>query len=105
MLHIAAKAKLIGDVLAIELVVGRQGGALHSYDVPLDVLDAIIAALQRQRDDAHEFFRRAGVLNRLERTARKPRVRAWLQVVPPVDPHAEDCLPTPMLPPPMEKNE
>jgi hypothetical protein len=111
MLRIGAKAKLIAGAPGIELVIGRSGGALRSYEIPLDTLDLLITALQRDRDDAIEFFRRVGVLPPAPES-KSPRRRPALRLIAPApesrseDPTREmsvDAIPTPMLPPPMEK--
>jgi hypothetical protein len=110
MIHMGAKAKLVGaaEELGIELVIGRKGGALQAYEIPLHELDALISALQRQRDDAHEFFRRAGVLPEIApRAPRTPKPHTALRAVSPHPPREEitrefssDTIPTPILPPP-----
>jgi hypothetical protein len=112
MLRMGAKAKLIAGAPGIELVIGRSGGALRSYEIPLDTLDLLITALQRDRDDAVEFFRRVGVLPPLPAGFEGPKRRSGRPALRLIAPRSEedptremsvDAIPTPMLPPPMER--
>jgi hypothetical protein len=110
-------------VPGVRLVIGRHNGVMQVFDLYLTDFDVVAAEFINRRDDLHAFFERSGMLKspkRLEEPAsetrmanrqagKKPYARPEIRPIPPSDPRAQamaaelDGLPTPMPPPPLEK--
>lgn len=106
MLRIGANAKLVAGAPGIEVIFGTKGRQLHCCELPLYEFDALVDAMIKQRDDAHAFFQRAGVLP--PPPAKNHHSPPKIRLVPPSGARAEEFvagLPTPLLPPPLDEKK